>query len=292
MQDEAQIRALEVGIQSLQAGDHLEQILELYPQWSDSLGKPLEAAQVLRIYAQNLAPTGEELVASRREIQVAAEQIWTRPTLSANLRANRTGILLLFSMLALAIGLISLFKLTETSLPGQPLYTFKELAWQTRFLIVQKSDRRLELEQAYDRERLEETRSLRSLGQNQAVTFAGLLTQEQPGSWKIAEIPAIISSQTAIIGNVEPQTWIEVDGIIRPDGVIEALEIRPREYTIVGTLQKITPFELVVDRIALLVDEDTIVHDSPMANSQVRIFARQEADGKLRVRLMESYEKP
>lgn len=290
MQNEAQIRALEVCIQNLFRGASLEEITEIYPQWSDSLLKPLEAAQVLRVYTRSLEPIGDDLGKSRANLLATAHDLWNKRSISAIFRANRFGIFMIVIILSMAIALFGLLTVVSTSLPGQPLYPVKELAWQARLIISQQRDDHLELEQAYDQERLEEIRSLRNMGQSLIVNFAGPLTQDQPDVWKIAEIPALISSGTRIVGKVQPQIWVEVDALLRNDGVLEVIQIQPREYKITGNLQMITPEELIVNNLSITVDEETVVHGSPMANSPVLIIARQDADGRLRVRLIENLE--
>jgi hypothetical protein len=288
MDSEAQIRALDICILNLQAGEKLEQVLELYPQWTAILTAPLEAAQVLRVYTESL-PGPQAVQALGRSSFLSSAQSISQKTSRASTRHSRwswlAGLALVLLLLAGAFGGYAVISL---ALPGETLYPLKEMAWQARLLVAVDPAQRLELERAYDQARLEDIKTLADLNRQAGIRFAGLLQQNQPESWTVGGLPVKIPPQAQVVGEVQEGAWAEVKGDLQGDGTILVKQIRPREYTFSGTLQEISPEMLIVSGIPVKLTGGSLVHGSPMAGSQVTVVAFRSSDDSLLARLVDT----
>jgi hypothetical protein len=290
MENEAQIRALDVCILNMQAGEKLEQVLELYPQWSADLTTPLEAVQVLRIYAESL-PDPQTVQALDRSSFMESAQRLSKITGSSSLFHTRWAWLVWLALiLFLLAGVFGGYAVISLALPGDLLYPLKESAWRARLLVTNNPVQRLELERKYDQALLDEVETLAELNRQAGIRFVGLLQQNQPDAWSVGGLSVKVPPQTQVIGKVQDGLWVEVKGELQVDGAILAKEIRPREYTFNGILQEISPELLIVSGIPVTLSSETLVHGSPMAGSQVKVVAFRASDDSLLARIVDAGE--
>ncbi len=290
MHNEAQIRALDVCIQKMQLGEKLDQVLDLYPQWKSELVQPLEAVQTLRVYSealQNLTPAQSQ---DRNSFLETAQKIFPKPGLGSTLRTwvSRLGWLglLLLASLGLFWGVAS----ASAALPGDLLYPVKEFYRQARLIAVDHTVERLILERAYDQARLDEVQSLAALNAQANVRFAGLFQQPREGFWTVGGIPLQLPPEVQMVGKVQENIWASVSGELQTDGSVLVTQIRPREYSFRGVLEEISPQTLTISGVPVQLDNDTLVHGSPMAGSQVNVAAFRTSNDGLLARLVDATE--
>jgi hypothetical protein len=286
--NEAQVRALEVCIQKMQSGEKLEQTLELYPSWTAELTPPLEAVQVLRIYADSL-PTWLPANSQAKADFLNAAQNLSRSKGSQTTRSSRLSRLAWLALILLLIaGALAGYAAAMIALPGEIFYPLKMFTWQARQQFALQPDHKLTLERAFDQARLEDLRSMVALGRSGSIKFAGLLAQGNLEDWHLAELPARLPEQAKIVGQVQDGIWVETSAMLGTDGILTIEQIQPREYVFEGQLQEITADSLVVSGIPVRLNQSTLVHGSPMAGSRVKIIAFRSADDSLQARLVEA----
>lgn len=290
MQNEAQARALDVCIQHIQNGEKLEQILELYPQWTAELTPPLESVQVLRVYVESFPPDPTAIAQNRNNFLYNAQQIHQKSGTSGSQRTWGQWLAWLGIILAVLLATSWGLSVASRSLPGELSSSIKGWWQQTRLAITTDAGKRLALERAYDQSRLDDARALFENNQTGSISFPGLLVQGQTDAWMIGGIPVRTSPQTQIIGNVQDGIWVEVAGELLPGQVIQASQIRPREYRFTGALEEIAADSLVVSGIPIQVNGETLVHGSPMAGSEVKVIMFRTAGDYWLARLVDSSE--
>lgn len=290
MVSEAQSRALEVCLQNLLSGMKVEQVVGLYPQWEELLTPPLESAQTLQVYRETLqSPVLREDQERAAFLQAAGElQSTTRPPFRQNRPAARI-FWLAFSFLVLA-GALWGYVLTSVALPGNLLYPLKTLAWQVVRALPASPTEQLARERAYDQARLDEVQELLALGRQARVEFSGLYQADSTEQAEISGLRLVFTPQTEIIGQVRSGIWVEASGTLQADGLLQAEQIRPREYFFQGQLEQLSPDQLVIAGIAVQFGQESLVHGSPMAGSQVQVSAFRNADGSLVARLIDAGE--
>lgn len=290
MTSEAQARALEVCLQSLLSGMKVEQVVGLYPQWEELLTPPLEAAQTLQVYRETLkSPTIREDQERAAFLQVAEElQSSTHPPARRSRSASRL-FWLAFSFLALA-GVLWGYVLTSVALPGNLLYPLKNLAWQAVRALPAEPAEQLARERAYDQAQLGEVQDLIALHRQARVEFSGLYQANSPGQAEISGLRLVFTPQTEIIGQVRSGIWVEASGKLQADGSLQVEQIRPREYFFRGKLEQLSPDQLVIAGVAVQFGQESLVHGSPMAGSQVQVSAFRDANDSLIARLIDAGE--
>lgn len=290
MTSEAQARALEVCLQNLLSGMKVEQVVGLYPQWEELLTPPLEAAQTLQVYRETLkSPTIREDQERAAFLQVAEElQSSTHPPARRSRSASHF-FWLAFSFLALA-GVLWGYVLTSVALPGNLLYPLKNLAWQAVRALPAEPAEQLARERAYDQAQLGEVQDLIALHRQARVEFSGLYQANSPGQAEISGLRLVFTPQTEIIGQVRSGIWVEASGKLQADGSLQVEQIRPREYFFRGKLEQLSPDQLVIAGVAVQFGQESLVHGSPMAGSQVQVSAFRDANDSLIARLIDAGE--
>jgi hypothetical protein len=290
MQNEALVRALDVCIQQMQSGRKLEQTLELYPQWSADLTPALETIQVLRVYVDSFQISPAIAVSGHESFIESAQKIRQEPVQNASRRSWSIWLAWLVIILVALFAAFWGISAASSTFPNKLIFPIKEGWRQTRLMITLDAQQRLNLESATDQARLNDAKDLVELGQQTSVNFPGLLVQKQPDAWIVGGIPAQVSPQTEVVGNVQEGIWVEVKGELRPDGIVAVSQIRPREYVFTGTLQDVSPEALVVSGITVKLGKDTLVHGSPMAGSRVKIIAIRTLEDNWLARLVDTAE--
>jgi hypothetical protein len=287
MQSDAVIRALDVCIQKMQSGEKLEQALELYPQWAPELTPPLEAVQVLRVYADSLQNTAPNFQAGRENFIQSTIESNPKKSQSGTGRGwgVRLGWLLVILLILCAAGWAA--STAYTSFTGNSL-PIRDWLHQARLAVTPKLEQRLAIERQYDAERLQDAWNLVDRGQPATLRFAGLLLQRSPDTWLVDGLQVQLSPQSQVIGNVRDGIWVEVDGELLADQTILVRQIRPREYKFRGALEKIAPDSLLISGIPIQLGDETLVHGAPMAGSPVTVIALRTQDDRWLARLVEA----
>ena len=290
MENNPIIGALEACLEQMQAGASLEQALASYPLWVEELRPLLLAAQSAQTLGKDvLVPKAAQAHSRAVFLQAAHQRTQTRQ----DVFAWRFGLAVLAILIVLATGAATTAAVSARALPGETLYPVKIAAERTRLLLAGAPLKRLELEQSFDQERIEEVETLSQRFRNaqssdlQAVTFAGGLTQMQPGEWLVGGVRVLISPEVPVSSQIKPGDYIEVHGILQPDGSILASQVQERQVEIIGKLEAIEPNNWVVSGITIAVHPETQILGSPSTGTMVHVHAFWMADGSLLAQLVE-----
>ncbi len=219
---------LEECLKALDNGQTVESVLARYPDRARELRPLLNTA--IRAGTLGGVPVPEQFQKRDRNrlIRRAAEMRESK-------RPARR-MILLFPRLAVLLGVIGALILSSTglvsasgsSIPGDQLYPVKRTWEGVRLLFVFTSQEREILQSQYEQERLNEADELLNMGRSSTrVTFSGVVTQQQDGSWKVSGIPVSVSNSTTLPkGTITDSAPVVVTGITRSNGVVEAQEIQ------------------------------------------------------------------
>jgi hypothetical protein len=284
------VEALETCLERIQAGASLEQALAAYPQWVEELRPLLLAAQSAQTLGKSvLVPKAARARSRAAFLQAARQTAQTRQ----DAFTWRFGLGLLAILIVLATGAATTAAVSARALPGESLYPVKIAAERTRLLLAGAPLKRLELEQSFDKERIEEVETLSQRYHDaqsshlQEVTFAGGLTQMQPGEWLVGGVRVIIPPEVTLNSEIMPGDYVEVNGILQPDGSVLATQVQERQIEISGKIQAVGPNNLVVSGITVVVNPESQFQGSPDLGTMVHVHAFWMADGSLLARLVE-----
>lgn len=286
--DDTQVRALDVCLQRLQAGEDLQQVLQLYPQHSAQLGPLLEAAEVVQWYGKIIQAPEKAQTHSRAKF---TQTLAPLPVAVPMPGAEPSGWLKIISLvLAVLVILVATWSIiiARGTLPGDFLYPLKIALERTRLQLTSDPVRRLGMEQAYDEERLGEVKSLLQTPRPEAVMFVGGLNQMGADNWQVSGIRVVVPPDAQIIGNVGEGIYVIVEGTIQPDGSVLAQRVRPREFDLSGKLQNFLPDRLTVAGVPIKISVETLVHGSPQVGNPVHVSAYLLLDGNFQARLVEA----
>lgn len=218
---------LEECLQALENGQTVDAILARYPDKVRELRPLLNTAIQAKVLSEVPVPDHFQKRDRNRLIRRAAEMRETR-------RAPRR-MIPLFPRLAITLGVVvalvlsssGLVSASASSIPGDQLYPVKRTWEGVRLLFVFTPQGREILASQYEQERLDETDELLNMGRSATpITFSGLVTHRQDGSWTVSGIPVSVSSSTILPNNtIMESAPVVVIGITRGDAV-EAQEIQ------------------------------------------------------------------
>ena len=114
---------------------------------------------------------------------------------------------------------------SASSLPGDSLYGLKLGMEQAQLALTFNDDARLELEDEFEGERLDEVESLLGEGRQEDVEFRGLIESKGEGSWVVSGISVAVDGQTELKGALEVGDLVKVEALTQADGSLLALEI-------------------------------------------------------------------
>lgn len=219
--------ALEGCLQALEQGQTLDSALARYPERAAELRPLLEVSLQARTLGGRPIPSEIQRRGRARLLQHAS-----------HLRQAARGphrIIALWPRVALVFGLVATLLLSSTglvrassgALPGDRLYPVKRTWESLRLRLVFHPEERELLESHFEQERLDEIEELLVRGRAAPIEFSGVVTGRQGEQWQVSGIPLLITSSTRLPAEaVSEGAPIAVSGMTRPDGIVEALEIR------------------------------------------------------------------
>ena len=212
---EALVAALDECLQGLAKGASLEQVLARHPQQAHEL-RPLLAAALRARSLGGPSPTASAAARSRARL-VAAARPSTRARAAGFILVPRlrTALASLALAGALALGGGGSLLASARALPGDALYPLKIFRERTRISLTSDAAKRLELERAYDQERVNEVESLIAHARSAEVDFAGAFTERNDGEWVVAGLRVIIPSGVPVSDDLVLGAFIEVHGVRR-----------------------------------------------------------------------------
>ena len=174
------------------------------------------------------------------------------------------------------------------ALPGEVLYPLKRLTEDTRLNLTRVPSQRIELEEDFDQERLEEIEILREISRSELVDFSAGLSEAKPESeWLVGNIRVLVTPETQIVGQVNLGTYVTVLGTLQSEGYIIAQRIEPREFVFRDRLHSIVSNQWLVDGVTISIAPETAIHGTPAIGSTVEVRAVKLLDEQLIARSIE-----
>lgn len=221
------LNAFQECLVALEQGEMLEQVLARYPDLEDELRPALETVRMAKIPAE-IEVTPELLHRSRtRLLGHAARLKRTRPRSLFGL--SRFAGALLAGAFVVLISVGGLVTASAQALPGDTLYGMKRVVENVRLSITSDGNSKQNLQASYDQRRIDETLRLLELGRSQEVTFEGVVKEKSAETWLVDEIQVHLTSDTIILGTIGLGMSVEVEGIVLPGYVVEAIQIELHE---------------------------------------------------------------
>lgn len=271
--------AFEDCLQRVLDGASLEQALAGYPELADELRPMLQAALAARLQGQRLLAPRSALARSRARFLREAQRRSSarRPDFGFSLRFALAAFILLA---VVVLGSAATAVLAAQSLPGQALYPLKRLGEQTRLRLVSDPQRRLELQQDFDQERLKEVDQLIQEQRSVPVNFVGVLKAAGEGDWLVGDVVVQVSPQTRLEGELQVGFYVSVEGETRADGSVIAAHIWDRAAVFTGELQQMAEDRWLVSGVEIMILPQTRLNGTPAVGSRLEMVLVQAESGQ------------
>ncbi len=304
MKADARVRALESCLQQIQAGCSLEEALAAYPEYSQEMRPILEASQALIALGTDVRQEASRPAVRRMQARDKVRFMQAAQALEARSKKSLWSLPLRFGMGLAFILILVIFSAVRTvaassrALPGEALYPIKLASEHARLLLASTQSERLELERNFDRERTDEvealllkTGELGNSGRSQEVRFVGGLGDMDADGWHVDGIKVLVSPDARLVGDIFPGVYVEVSGVLQPNGTVLARQIQVRLFEIGGHLERVAGAQWWVDNIPVRVTPDTIITGYagklPPIGTLMEVEALLANDGTLLARVVE-----
>jgi hypothetical protein len=216
--DEVLVEALDLFDQ----GTPVVKILSRYPDLADELRPFLMTARDLNHLAKPGSTAAQE--ASKKEFLRYATTMQVEQRRSAADRLRDIFVYGLAFLLILFFSGAVMAVSSSSAIPGDALYGTKIFLEQTRLNYSADPAAAAALVEELQKERLDEVKTLLSLGRSETVTFSGEVTELSPERWIVDGIPIVVTSSTILRDDVEGGYLVQVRGMTS-DGVVEAEQV-------------------------------------------------------------------
>ena len=287
MRDEAKAHAFELCIQQVLEGADPAETLQRFPQWAAEFRPLLEAASAGQALGGRIQVPQAAQARNRARFLAEARALSQKAARRPAWGFFRLAPVALLLVLVIFFSGASTIAGAAQSLPGDALYSLKLLTEKTRLRLVRNPQARLELEQSFDRQRLEEVDELINQSRTAPVTFAGDLEQTQSGDWYVGDVRVVVGSGTQISSDVKPGIYVGVEGLLQADGSVKAARIWGREFELSGIVQGIAGELWVVGGVPINIPANVALPGLAPVGSQVIVRVMQKADGSLVARSLE-----
>jgi hypothetical protein len=232
---------LDESISALQAGVPIEDILAEVPEYAVELRPLLYAATLLADPNPELLPEERKVSLRSEYIKQAAELPPVSPTVAEKTQAifsiirKRTTRGAVMSdimtvtitvILTLIMTLLILNFLARDTIPGDLLYGVKRASESMQLMLATSDDTRLELDEAFNRRRLNEIEQLIERKRTAVVTYSGILDAKGENLWIIEGHTIVLPADTIIEGDPQEGDRVEVIGLLRTNNTLVANKIR------------------------------------------------------------------
>lgn len=229
--------ALDQCLIRLAQGEDLEACLQRFPQQRDELEPLLRMAAAVRAARQPAQPSPQALARARvrfmaeavvrREASDARQRAsfltaWLRPMLSRGVATAALTLVLLLAILG--GGSIA----SANSLPGDPLYGVKRVSENVRLFLTLGAERRAELQQEYEAERVVEVKQVLGRNRQVDVVFAGVVDSVEGNRIVVGGIAVELPPDMAIGERLAVGAQVQITARVQADGVVEAKALAPR----------------------------------------------------------------
>ncbi len=276
---------LEEGLAQLRSGVGMEDVLARHPAEADRLRPLLEAAWLAQSLDADLSDMQIAQNRSRARFLGAARQRRERRSVSA--RGRLTGIRLAGTIALIAIvlfaSLIGTSLSSVSAVPGQALYPFKRVVEQAQMALTTRQSSRLELEEAFDQRRSQETSKLVETGRIQTVIFAGFLWEDPQAGWYVDRVPLILTPDQEALARTLEGSYVEIKGLVKGETGVEVSEMQLRLFHLDGVLEKMEEGTWTVSGVTVQIQDATRVTGNLKAGMHVQLTALRLKDGQFLV---------
>ena len=281
---ELKTQALEACLLKIESGYSLEEALKPYGDLQAELRPLVETAAANRAYAASLAAPKSAMTRSRARFLNTATTYAERSPRSwfTGLAFPRLAMAGAAFILVLLVVSLSTAAASAQALPGDLLYPVKLASEQTRLFLAGNPLNRIRLEKTFDERREEEIKELLRHDRSEIVQMGGEVTSIQPGIWVVRNTTVLVDSTTQLEQDIETGFYVEVNGLLQPDGSLLAQNIRARQIHFSGTVDEANPNQWIIDGLSIQVTTSTLWSGLPSPGSRVLVTAFVLADGSLR----------
>lgn len=273
---------LEEGLAQLRSGVGLDEVLAQHPTQAERLRPLLEAAWLAHSLDADISDMHIAQNRSRARFLGAARQRRERKSVST--RGRLTGMRLAGTVALIAIvlfaSLIGTGLSSVSAVPGQALYPFKRAVEQAQMALTTRQSSRLELEEAFDQRRAQETSRLIETGRIQTVVFAGFLWKDPQLGWHVDRVPLILTPDQEMLASTLNGSYVEIKGVVRGDTGVEVSEMQLRLFHLDGVLEKMEPGVWKVSGVTVQIQDSTRVTGNLKPGMHVELTALRLKDGQ------------
>ncbi|HYO88853.1 MAG TPA: LysM peptidoglycan-binding domain-containing protein, partial [Candidatus Limnocylindrales bacterium] len=211
-------------VERLLAGEHLEDCLRRYPQYSVSLRPMLNSAEAVRRAQPSRAEATQAQMNARFRFEASLRAGTRRRGLPVPLRyaAAAAAVLIVISG-ALVIG-------SQSALPGETLYGVKRAAEQALMALAGEQD-----SAQVNERRIEEISLLLAAGRTADVRFEGVIDAQAGQDWRIAGLPVLVTSDTPGAADAATGDRVQIAGYTTPSQQLIASAITMLERGLAPT---------------------------------------------------------
>lgn len=287
MFSDPKITAFEVCLQRVLAGESIEQAVAAYPAWAEEFRPMLRAALDARQAGFHQRVPKAALARSRaRFLRAAQQRQQSNRRLLPAFPAARLALATLFILVLLVLSGAVTVTLAAQSLPGELLYNLKLIGEQTQLRLTKDPVRRLELQQSFDNERLEEVDRLIRQERSTPVNFVGALLETGESIWQVGDVTVHLNAQTSLEGDLHAGLNVGVQGMLQQDGSVIASRIWDRAFMFTGELMGISAETWYVSGVDILILPQTRIAGIPEVGSRLEMLIVQMADGNWAARVV------
>jgi len=213
--------ALEICLQMLERGGNVESCLARYPGLAEELRPILAAAVRARSATAKTIPVDVIRRSKSRVLQAAAEMreekqaailpFWRKSGFfgARFARLAATSVAMIVFLLSGGTGLVNA---STRALPGDQLYPVKR-SWEgVRLVFVIDQQKKNELENEFDHERVQEIEELYSEKRIAQVNFQGIVQEQKNNTWVIGGLNVRVEGETIYTGEILPGAAVQVVG--------------------------------------------------------------------------------
>ncbi len=279
-------RALDVCIQSIQAGQDLDRVLEMYPKWRSELAPLIRSAYLANQLGQSINMPQDEFEKERQRFNQASQLVIPKiHGLSSSAHLQRPVFLFILAVILLLM-VAGVFVLSNHALPGSLFYGVKEFRRDLQLSSIMDSQEYIHKSLLFDQERLQEIQSLAQLGRVAPVNFGGHIFQGEDDDWQINNLTLTTNSETQLVGDIWPGYYVRVEGSLLADGKILAKRIQIQQFLVRGIVESLTSERLVVGGMEILLTPDTLLQGEIGIGARVDILTLLAGENLYRARLI------
>ncbi len=298
------INALDICLQSIDAGVSLEECIIRYPEFADELRNLLQTAEILkRLDLEQIPIDSMRVNESKILLQASIYRNTKKPghlsltswisktylqfVNSLRIISPLTGKIIMAVSIAVVLIFISggLMITSAKSIPGEALYPVKRVVEDIKIYLAANGEIRHEYEDRYSKQRVEEVNALFAMAREQRISFEGIVLSTEDTQWNVSGIPIVIQPDTTIIiGNervslIGPGMRVEVEGQTTKQGQVLADEIHLREYEFTGLVEKIDSNDWQISGFKFNIPSYVHIDTGIRVGDEVTILIRSDDEG-------------